>query len=68
MTRLTGSMRSNLISTKCQGITVSEYENMREIVCIGCYYAGKGTTEETHELKLFKRNVDDSLHCKRESL
>ena len=36
-----------------------EYKNEPEIVGIGSHTAEKGTTEDTQELKLFKRNGDD---------
>ena len=56
----------NLFHAKCQGITYTEYKNMQEIVWICSYYTEKGTKEDTQELKLFKRYVDDSVHCQGE--
>ena len=40
---------------------------MQEIVWILSYCAGKGTTEDTQELKLFKRYMDD-IALSRETL
>ena len=47
--------RKNCFHEKCQGITDTEYKNMQEIVLICLYCAGKSTTEDTQELKVFKK-------------
>ena len=44
---------------KCQGITDTEYQTMKEIVWICSFCTEKGRKEDTLELKLFKRYVDD---------
>ena len=49
----------NWFHAKCQGITDTEYQTMQEIVWICSYCAEKGRKEDTLELKLFKRYVDD---------
>ena len=49
----------NWFHAKCQSITDTEYRTMQEIVWICSYCAEKGTKEDTQELKLFKRYVDD---------
>ena len=52
----------NWFQAKCQGITDTEYQTMREIVWICSYCTEKGRKEDTLELKLFKRYVDD-IEC-----
>ena len=49
----------NWFHAKCQGITDTEYQTMQEILRICSYCAEKGRKEDTLELKLFKRYVDD---------
>ena len=49
----------NWFHAKCQGITDTESKTMQEIVWICSYCAVKGRKEDTLELKLFKRYVDD---------
>ena len=49
----------NWFHEKCQGITDTEYQTMQDIVWICSYCAEKGRKEDTLELKLFKRYVDD---------
>ena len=49
----------NWLHAKCQGITDTEYNTKQEIVWICSYCAEEGRKEETLELKLFKRYVDD---------
>ena len=44
---------------KCQGITDTEYKIVQELVWICSYCAGKTTKEDTQELKLLKRYVND---------
>ena len=50
---------NNWFHAKCQGITYTDYQTMQEIVWISSYFAEKGRKEDTLELKLFKRYVDD---------
>ena len=49
----------NWFHTKCQGISDTEYQTMQEIVWICSSFAEKSRTENTLELKLFKRYLDD---------
>ena len=44
---------------KCQDITDRSYKTMQYIAWICSYCAEKGTKEDTQQLKLFKRYVDD---------
>ena len=49
----------NWFNAKCQSITDTEHQTMQEFVWIGSYCTEKGRKEDTLELKLFKRYVDD---------
>ena len=49
----------NWFHAKYQCITDTEFKNMQAIVWISSYCAEKGTKEDTQELNLFKRYLDD---------
>ena len=49
----------NWFHAQCQGITDTEHQTMQKIVWICSYCAEKCRKEDTMELKLFKRYVDD---------
>ena len=49
----------NWFLAKCQDITDTEYKTMQDIVLICSNCAEKGTKEDTYEMKLFKRYVND---------
>ena len=49
----------NWFLAKCQDITGTDYKTMQDIVWICSNCSEKGTKEDTQELKLFKRYVDD---------
>ena len=52
---------------KCQGITDTDYKNMQEIVWISYYCAAEIRKEDTLELKLFKRYVDEIVCAVKEN-
>ena len=49
----------NWFHAKCQGITDTEYKTMQEVVWICSYCAEEGKKEDTLEMNLFMRYVDD---------
>ena len=54
----------NRFHAKRQGVTDTKNQTMQEIVWICSYCAEKGRKEDTLELKLFKRYVDDIKYAR----